>query len=283
MSSRRVCIVGRNGYISSALRKWLEKFQDSYQVTAIAGVGLKPEEVSFHGVDVVVFGAGIAHRSASEVEEAVYEAVNCGLAVDTARRARADGVEQFIYLSSMSVYGATRGRVGLDTPMNPTTPYGRSKLHAEKELAQLEEVRFGVCILRPPMVYGAGCPGNYAMLRSAARKLPLFPRVENRRSMIYIENLCAWIQRAIDGRSRGIQLPQDPFYTCTSDMVRFIAEAHGKQIFLLGGFGSLMKKLPLTAAKKAFGDLWYPDADRAEGVVTTLQEAVQKTEKGGKE
>ncbi len=92
----------------------------------------------------------------------------------------------------------------------------------------LQDERFAVCILRPPMIYGPGCKGNYPLLEKAALKLPFFPDVENERSILHIDGLCAYVREVFDTRAAGIAF-RKPDYVCTSRMVKEIADAHGRE------------------------------------------------------
>lgn len=279
---KQVYIIGKNGYIASSFALWLKKEPEAYAVHTIPARGFVPETFDFSQADVVVFAAGIAHLSSKDAKDAPYVAVNCDMAVSTAQKAAQDGVEQFLYLSSMSVYGADSGAIDQYTPLSPKNAYGRSKQMAEEQLSQLRSPQFRVCILRPPMVYGTNCRGNYQTLRRIACSVPVFPVVNNRRSMIHIDNLCAWMQWAIDTQSTNLLLPQDPFYVSTSEMVRLIAAAHGKKKVLIPGFGKLLSALPVSAAKKAFGSLYYAPSAEYHSVVRTLEEAISRTEGGAK-
>lgn len=279
---KQVYIIGKNGYIASSFALWLKKEPEAYAVHTIPARGFIPETFDFSQADVVVFAAGIAHLSSKYAKDAPYAAVNCDMAVSTARKAAQDGVGQFLYLSSMSVYGADSGAIDQHTPLSPKNEYGRSKQMAEEQLSQLRSPQFRVCILRPPMVYGTNCRGNYQTLRRIACSVPVFPVVNNRRSMIHIDNLCAWMQWAIDTQSSALLLPQDPFYVSTSEMVRLIAAAHGKKKVLIPGFGKLLSALPVSAAKKAFGSLYYAPSAEDHSAVRTLEEAISRTEGGAK-
>src|SRR5699024_450683 len=93
----------------------------------------------------------------------------------------------------MSVYGLEEGVIDDNTPLNPTTHYGKSKLQAEEKINELNNNSFKVAIVRPPMIYGKGCKGNYQRLRRLALITPVFPYIDNKRSMIYIDNLRAFI------------------------------------------------------------------------------------------
>ena len=282
MPVKQIYIIGKNGYIGSAFAEWLKKEPEKYTVYTIAARQFRPETFDFSRADAVIFAAGIAHLSSKEGKEAPYMPVNCDLAVASAQKAKKDGVGQFLYLSSMSVYGVEAGEIDRSTPLCPKNEYGRSKKMAEEKLTALHSTSFRVCILRPPMVYGKNCRGNYQTLRRIACRVPVFPAVKNKRSMIHIDNLCAWMQWAIDGQSGTVLLPQDPFYICTSDMVRLIAAAHGKQKAMVPGFGRILAMLPVSAARKAFGSLYYAPSAEDHSVVRTLEEAIAKSEGGVK-
>lgn len=279
---KQIYIIGKNGYIASAFAAWLEKEPEKYAVHPIPARGFAPDAVDFSQADAVVFAAGIAHLSAKEGKDAPYVAVNCDMAAAAAQKAKRDGARQFLYLSSMSVYGVAHGEIDGRTPLRPQNEYGRSKKMAEEQLRALNGPDFRVCVLRPPMVYGKHCRGNYQTLRRLACGVPVFPTVHNKRSMIHIDNLCAWMQWAIDVESDALLLPQDPFYICTSDMVRLIAAAHGKKKVMLPGFGRLLAGLPVSAAQKAFGSLYYAPSADDHSVVRTLEEAINRTEDGVK-
>ncbi len=146
-----------------------------------------------------------------------------------------------------------------DTPLKPADNYGISKLRAEEGLAPLADSAFKLAILRPPMIYGRGCKGNYQSMAKLARKLPVFPAVKNQRSMLYMENLAEFVRLLIDDEAEGLFCPQNEHYVCTSDMVSRIAHANGKGIVLIPGFSWALKLLrPVTSmVDKAFGSLCY--------------------------
>lgn len=277
---KRIYVIGKNGYIASSFAAWLGKEPEKYMVHAIPARGFRPEMFDFSKADAVVFAAGIAHLSSKAKKNAPYKAVNCDMAVAAAEKAARDGAGQFLYISSMSVYGVDSGAIDQNTPLFPKNEYGRSKKMAEEKLAGLCGPAFRICILRPPMVYGKNCRGNFQTLRRIACSVPFFPVVKNKRSMIHIDNLCAWMQWAIDQKKSGILLPQDPFYTCTSDMVCLIAAANGKKNLLIPGLGGMLTKLPVGAARKAFGSLYYVPGQEDHSVIFTLEEAISRTEGG---
>lgn len=159
----------------------------------------------------------------------------------------------------------------------PDTHYGRSKLQADNVIWGMRDEKFRVSILRPPMVYGRKCKGNYQLLREFALKVPFFPDIKNERSMIYIGNLCAFIKKIIDNRKEGIFFPQNDRYVCTSKMVECIADLNGKKIKSVSGFNFLIKHMQLPALEKVFGNLVY---EKTEPIgIYDFNQSMEETEK----
>lgn len=267
---KKILITGKGSYLGNSLKAYLEAFGNCYQVDCLSLRSGDWKEQSFRGYDAVYHTAAIVHQPRSKDapgELARYRAVNCDLAVDAAKKAKAEGVRQFVFLSTMAVYGLTAAfgktvTITAQTPTVPTDNYGLSKLEAERALLSLEGPDFRVSILRPPMIYGKDCKGNFRSLVSMARRLPFFPKVPNRRSMLYVGSLNRLVQQIIDREERGIFCPQDPEYVNTSAMVQAIAAAQGKRLLLIPGFSWALHLLRhLTGAvDKAFGSLVYDKA-----------------------
>ena len=264
---KKILITGANSYIGLSVERYLQKWPDDYQVETVDMIDGSWREKDFRGYDAVLHVAGLVHQpqTKNDPDQAErYDRINHLLAVETARKARAEGVKQFLFMSSASVYGldAPVGKVIMiteDTPLNPKDNYGISKKKAEEGLTLLQDSQFKVAILRPPMIYGKGCKGNYQTMAKLARKLPVFPWVDNQRSMLYMDNLAEFIRLLIDDQAEGIFCPQNNEYVNTSDMVNLIAHANGKGILLIRGVSWALKLLrPVTGiVDKAFGSLCY--------------------------
>ncbi len=254
---KRVLMTGKNSYIGTSLENWLMREPDKYKVDTVDMKDGSWKEKDFSQYDVVFHVAGIAHIKETSDNQDLYYKVNRDLAYETAQKAKQDGVEQFIFLSSMSVYGIENGVIDKNTPLKPNSAYGRSKIEAEELINKLEDNSFIVATLRPPMVYGKGCRGNYPRLVGLALKTPIFPKVENKRSMIYIDNLSEFVKQLIDNRSGGLFFPQNVEYVNTSEMVRLIAESHGKRVVMTKLFNPLLRLLNVSTVNKVFGDLVY--------------------------
>lgn len=285
---KRILITGANSYIGTSVEKYLSQWPDQYQVDTIDMVDGSWRKKSFVDYDSVFHVAGIAHQDSGKITEErkqLYYKVNTDLTVDTAKKAKADGVKQFIFMSSIIVYGlsAKLGETKIITPETVPTPagaYGDSKLLAENGIRPLHDESFHVCILRPPMIYGPGCKGNYPVLSKAAKKLLFFPKVHNQRSMLFIGNLCAYIRNVIDRNLSGVHFPQNAEYVCTSDMVKLIATTNGENIRLTRFFNPFLKLFSGTVGviDKVFGSMVYEQSDSPIIDMIGLAESIALTE-----
>ena len=263
---KRILVTGAGSYIGASFRTYMEQFGDDCQVDAVSLRDERWRGLDFSGYDALLHTVGLAHVRETAENRPLYYAVNRDLAVETARKARAEGVRQFVFLSSMSVYGMEEGAITPDTVPRPTTSYGRSKLEAEEALRALETQDFRVAVLRPPMVYGEGCKGNYRALVRLAKILPACPNYQNQRSVISIENLCAYIKQVIDSGAGGTFCPRDPEYACTCQMICEIAGRNGREIVrtkLLNFVPALLRKFT-KKGRKAFGSLVYQDESQCD-------------------
>lgn len=288
---KRILITGGGSFIGSHVKAYLEQWPESYQVETVSLRMDDWRQCSFAGFDVILHAAGIVHQPKSKDDPSqaeLYDRVNHRLAVEVAEKAKQEGVGQFLFLSTEAVYGlhAPVGEVVTitkDTPLHPIDNYGISKAKAEEDLAALRDEYFKVVILRPPMIYGKGCKGNYQTLAKLAKKLPAFPLVENRRSMLYIDNLCEFIRLLVEDGADGLFCPQNEEYVSTSDMVNRIAHANGRGILMVRGFDWALKLLrPMTGmVEKAFGSLCYDRSlsDYPQNYcVKSFDQSIQETE-----
>lgn len=259
--SKRILITGADSYIGGSLKHYLEQWPEYYKIDVLDTMGLVVTPEPFKGYDVVFNLAGIAHVKETDENRHLYYEVNRDLSVAIAKAAKEAGVSQLILLSTMSVYGLTTGYITKDTVPNPVNAYGESKYQADMEIRKLADEQFRFACLRPPMVYGRGCKGNYQTLRSFALQTPVFPDIDNKRSMIYIGNLCEFIKRIIDTERQGLFFPQNAEYVNTTDMVRRIAAINGNKIVMTRAFNWALKRIPVNIVNKVFGDLTYEKVD----------------------
>ena len=261
---KRVLIAGANSYLGMAVEAWLNQ-AGGYEVETVDMIGDSWKDKDFSGFDVVYHVAGLAHADVGNItdeQKALYYKVNTELAVETAKKAKAEGVKQFIFMSSMIVYsGCKEKMITASTEPKPLNFYGESKWLADQQIRELADDTFKVVVLRPPMIYGRGSKGNYPTLAKIAGKVPVFPIVKNKRSMLHVDNLCEFVKLMIDNEESGVFFPQNGEYTNTTDMVQMIASAKGHKIIFVPFVPmKLIEKMPGKIGQlvtKAFGDLAY--------------------------
>lgn len=264
---KKILITGANSFIGNSFAEYLAQWPEKYQVESIDMVDGSWREKSFTGYNCVYHVAGIAHSDSGRINEGkahCYYAINTDLAIETAKKAHDEGVGQFIFMSSSIVYGdsapiGVQKYITRQTQPAPANSYGDSKLQAEKGILPLSDDGFKVVILRPPMIYGPGCKGNYPTLSKLARKLPVFPKVDNQRSMLYVGNLVEFVRLMIENGEQGIFWPQNAEYVNTAELVSLIAQAHGKKSRVIPGFTWVLKLLSHATklVNKAFGSMCY--------------------------
>lgn len=291
VQKKRILITGANSYIGMSIEKWLKKNTDKYAIDTLDMIGVEWKKKDFSAYDVVYHVAGIAHADVGNVTEEqkkLYYQVNTNLAVETAKKAKVEGVRQFIFMSSMIVYSGCKEKIiTKETQPKPLNFYGDSKWQADMQIRALSDENFKVVVLRPPMIYGKGSKGNYPQLAKLAVTLPVFPGVKNKRSMLHIDNLCEFVKLMIDNEESGVFFPQNSEYTNTSDMVEMIAAVKNHRIIMIPGMSIAVKamaKIPGkigSLAEKAFGDSAY-DMQMSEYKenyrVCSLLDSIQLTE-----
>lgn len=284
---KNILITGKNSYIGTSLENWLMREPDKYRVDTVDMKDGSWKEKDFSQYDVVFHVAGIAHVSSDPKMEDLYYKVNRDLTIETAEKAKAEGVKQFIFMSSIIVYGDSSSNkrvIDRNTVPTPSNFYGNSKLQAEEGVKHLETDDFKIVVLRPPMIYGKGSKGNYPRLANMAKKIPVFPDIDNERSMLHIDNLCEFIKVMIDYEESGLYFPQNKDYVKTSELVRTIAEVHGKKIIMTRLFNPVLKLMfGIGIVNKVFGNLVYEksmsDYDKANYRIRDFRQSIELTEK----
>ena len=288
---KKILITGANSYIGTSFEKYMAQWSEKYQVETVDMIDGTWREKDFSSYDVVYHVAGIAHSDSGKIspEKAkLYYAVNTDLTIETAEKAKAEGVKQFIFMSSAIVYGesAPIGKIKVitkDTPVSPANSYGDSKVQAENGIMPLNDDSFKVVILRPPMIYGPGSKGNYPVLSKLAQKLPVFPKVDNQRSVLYVGNLMEFVRLMVVNEEQGIFWPQNAEYSNTTELVKLIAQAHGKQVLIVPCLAWALKLMSYATGlvNKAFGSLSYEQSMssyKEEYCLTDLRQSIFKTE-----
>ena len=265
---KRILITGANSYIGTSFEKYIKtRYPEDFTVDTVDMIDGSWRNKFFTGYDAVYHVAGIAHPDSGKIsaeKEKLYRAVNTDLTIETAKKAKAEGVKQFIFMSSAIVYGDSapigkRKVITKDTPLNPANCYGDSKVQAEKGILPLSDDSFKVVVLRPPMIYGKGSKGNFPILEKFAKKLLFFPKVKNERSMLYIGNLVEFVRLMIINEESGVFWPCNKEWSNTSELVKIIASCNGKRMRLVPGLGWCLKIMShfTSYVNKAFGSFCY--------------------------
>lgn len=277
---KKILITGKNSYIGNSFKKWLEQWPEDYQVDEVDTRNNIWREADFSQYDSILHVAGIAHNSSDPKLKELYYQVNTDLTYEVARKAKKEKVKQFVFMSSMIVYGSKNKVITKKTEPDPDNFYGDSKLQAEKKLSEIESESFKVAIIRPPMVYGKDSKGNYPKLAKFAKISPIFPDYDNKRSMIHIDNLCEFLRLIIKNQDQGIFHPQNKEYVKTSDMVKKISEVHNKKIVMTRIFNPIIKLVSdVSIINKVFGDSVYNYSinklDKCEYNVKDFEESIK--------
>ena len=259
----KVLIVGKKSYIGLSFQQWIKQSEPDWIVDCISSRDDAWRLENYGDYDTILHVAGIAHVDATKDMESMYYRINRDLAVDSCRKAKDEGCRQFVFLSSLIVYGESDSlktvSIKKDTKPQPNGFYGQSKLDAETGIFNQETDEFLVAAIRPPMVYGKGSKGNYPKLAKLATSIPFFPEFPNQRSMIHIDNLCECIRLVIANEARGVFCPQNKEYVSTTDLVCEIARVNGKKMHTTKLFNPLLRLLAkrIHMINKVFGSLVY--------------------------
>ncbi|ONN67086.1 SDR family oxidoreductase [Herbaspirillum sp. VT-16-41] len=289
---KRIAITGANGFVGKALCRRLKEEGNFVRAIIRASNGLSRGDVDelcvigdidapvewsalLSGVDVVIHLAARAHilKECSDDPLSAFRAVNTDATLRLGDAAQSVGVKRFVFLSSIGVNGtSTLGRSfsELDTP-SPASDYAISKWEAEQGLFQLCSMGgMELVVIRPPLIYGPGAPGNFRVMLDWLNKgipLPL-GAVHNKRSLVGITNLADLITVCISHADAAGQvfLAGDGQDVSTSELLRLLGAAIGKPARLV----------PLPASMLQFGARMLGKSDLSTRLLSSLQVDISK-------
>jgi UDP-glucose 4-epimerase len=251
----KLLITGSNGYLGSS---FMYQYKNKYSFEKFSLLNQKLENINFDSIDIILHCAALVHQKVEHSYEKYYQ-INVDYPLKLAKVAKENGVKQFLFISTIAVYAEDEKKLDENTICNPITPYGKSKLEAEKKLLELNDDSFIVSIIRPPMIYGKNAPGNIDSLVKLVKKISIIPlaRIENKRSFISIQNLCYIINEVITRQKAGIFLASDDEPLSTSKLIKLISKNLDKKIYLIKipFFESLLKILKPLFHKRLYGSL----------------------------
>jgi nucleoside-diphosphate-sugar epimerase len=261
---KRVLITGKNSYSGKKFMERLIEVKPDWIVESISVRNCDWINKDFSKYDAIYHVAAIVHQKEDVSRENEYYRVNSELPVKLALKAKTEGVKSFVFLSSIAVYGIVgeiKNAKGItkETTKDPQTLNGKSKLLAEKNLKELNDDKFKLSILRVPLIYGENSPGNYSSLLKLSKILPVFPKVNNKRSMIHIDRLSDIVMHLIESELQGVFLVNDQKNINTSFLFKALRTQQNKKTYLSKLLGMCIltfgKDIPLI--KKLFGSMYF--------------------------
>jgi nucleoside-diphosphate-sugar epimerase len=324
----RVLVTGGSGFVGKAVIESL--LENGYSVRATYRTG-KPASLPgaewvhtkdlsagefkplLDGCDYVVHLAALAHQLATKVPSSEFDRVNHLATADLARTvAESTTVRRLVFVSSIgAVCSSSEEVVRPQTECRPDTDYGRSKRAAELGVQKiLANTPQDYCIIRPPLVYGPGNPGNMLrLMRLTKSRAPLpLGAVRNRRTFVYIGNLVDVIERTLahPGASRQVFNVADSEMLSTPQLIAELGKLGGGRarmlpmppwtLRLLGRVGDVIAKvrgrsigIDTYSVDRLLGSLeidnsevrrkleWQPRFSTQEGLRLTMQPESRST------
>lgn len=278
---KKILITGANGFVGRAVSQ--ELLAQGFEVLCAARKSFvlkgaetitisSLEEMDWSsyliGVDCIIHTAARAHffNETGRDPYQEYHKVNILGTLKLAQQAAQQGVRRFIFISSIAVNGNRSTRPFLETDQpKPEKPYAITKLEAEQGLLELSrKTGLEIVIIRPPLVYGPGAPGNFrSLLRGVLNNIPLpLGAVFNKRSFLAIDNLVDFIVHCINHPKAANEtfLISDGEDVSTTELITTMARALGKTPWLMPVPVGLMKFVAKLlgkgdVSKRLFGNL----------------------------
>lgn len=277
---KRVLITGLNSYVGTEFKKFVENlYYESIIVNTISVKGDDWLNHDFSKYDVIFHVAGIVHSK--KHDKSTYFKVNSELSESIAKKAKINGVGQFIYMSTFSVYGKNHGNLNKSSTCSPKDSYGLSKYEGELKLQKLEDEKFKIVIVRSPMIYGPNSPGNYSTLRKFAVRTPIFIQSNNVRSMIFIGVLNNFIAQIIINEEQGVFVPQNIEFVQVSQMIKYISLFNNNKIYFIYIPKIIFDfSMRFKIFQKIFGELKYESSLNEQKYIInmSLEESIKITE-----
>lgn len=269
---KTLMVTGASGFIGT---NFIERYKEKYNIVSVDLLKVKPEEIEFKDVDTVLHLAALVHQMNGAPREKYFE-INTELTRKIAEAAKKNKVKQFVFYSTVKVYGYDGDLYNHNFVLNEYSkcnpindPYGESKWEAEKILREIESGNFIVSVIRPPMVYGKGVKGNMESLIKLVKKLPVLPfnYTKNRRSFVNIDNLLHLTSLVIDKEKEGIFLPLDEKSLSLKEMIEGIEEGlkiKRIKVPMIQPFFWILTKIKPNIMVRLYGSLQFDNSETRE-------------------
>jgi len=243
----KILITGANSFVG----KNYQQYSNNDTIDEVSLWEHEPEAIHYKGYDAILHLVAIVHQTKT-IPEKEYFYVNRDLAVRTAKAAKAAGVRQFVFMSTVKVYGAFNPEEGVwneESVCEPEDAYGKSKYAAELALKKLEDQHFTVSVIRTPLVYGQDVRSNMLSLIKLVEKFPVLPlgKIKNKRSFTSAQNLVAFIDRIIEKKASGVFIAKDEKDLSTTELVILLSNYLDKRVRLIH-----IPEFLITLSKKVY-------------------------------
>lgn len=251
-----ILLTGSNGFVGSYFKS---NYSNKYNIDTFSFLNDNFQALELSNIDTIIHLSALVHQMSGASEEE-YEKVNVTQTLSLAKKAKESGVKHFIFMSTVKVYGEETDIAYTEqSDCIPQDEYGKSKLKAELELQQLGNDDFKVSIIRTPIVYGYGVKANIKNLIDFVNKTPILPfaNIQNKRSMVYVGNLCHLVDEFIAQEKAGIFLACDDEPLSTTKLIQLIANKLDKKVYLIKipFFESLLKLVKPSFHKRLYESL----------------------------
>ncbi len=251
---KKVLVTGSSGYLGE---EFIKSYKHSYEFHTFSLLKSSINDLKLENIYSILHCAALVHQKNKVSTYKDYFKINAEYPFNLAKKAKSQGVKQFIFISSIAVYDNSLNNINETSIKAPRTFYGKSKLEAEFFLAQLNDSSFKVSIIRPPMIYGYGAPGNINRLKQLIRYLKIIPLggINNKRSFVYIKNLTFGINQVITQQSEGVFLMSDDESVSTTKLVRLIASTQKIYIIKIPFLKKILEIVSPNLYSKLYKDL----------------------------
>ena len=266
-----ILLTGSNGFVGNYFKT---NYKDKYKINTFSFLNDSFQDLDLSDTTTIIHLSALVHQMGGASEQE-YAKVNIIQTLDLAKKAKSSEVKHFVFMSTVKVYGEEADVAYTEnSECNPHDDYGKSKLKAEKELLKLEDDSFKVSIVRTPIVYGYGVKANIKNLINLVGKVPVLPfgGIENKRSMVYVGNLCHLVDVIIQKKISGVFLASDDKAISTTRLIELIAKELDKKVYLVKVpfFESLLKLVKPSFHKRLYESL---EVDNSLTIKTLFGEA----------
>lgn len=250
----KILLSGATGFIGANFKS---RYTHKYEIIPYSFRHSSVARLDLNNIDTVIHLGAIVHQPKATKE--IYDEINIRKTLEFCQKSKVSGVKHFIFMSTIAVHNEALVDLHEISDELPATLYGESKLKTEKQLKALEDEHFKISIIRAPMVYGYNAPGNIKSLMHLIDKVAILPfgGISNKRSFVYVGNLCAMIDCIIQKRQSGVFLASDDKALSTTQLIESIAKAKKKSCYLfkLPFFAEFLRWIKPALYKRLFESL----------------------------